>query len=120
MVDLLGVDAEFFEERRLVVESGAADATDRGGELRRGGEGGGGGGGVDIEGEEGETSVRRSGGLEGSGGEAPLLGAGRGGSRITAGRENNRRHVEFLRHGSELEIWRETHLICLASFVVKK
>lgn len=119
MVDLLGVDAEFLEERRLVVEAGAADAADRGGELRRGGEGGGRGGGIDIEGEEGEARVRGSRGLEGGGGEAALLGAGGGGRRITAGRENYRRHVEFLRHGSELEIWRETTLINFASFVVK-
>lgn len=103
MVDLLGVDPEFLKERRLVVEAGTAASANRGRKLRRGGEGCRRGGGGDIEGEEGEARVRGSRGLERGSGEAALLRAGGGRRRIPAGRKNHRRHVEFLRHGSEIE-----------------
>eukprot|EP00268_Persea_americana_P068385 TRINITY_DN951_c0_g2_i1.p2 TRINITY_DN951_c0_g2~~TRINITY_DN951_c0_g2_i1.p2 ORF type:complete len:172 (+),score=32.77 TRINITY_DN951_c0_g2_i1:433-948(+) len=91
--DLAGVDAELFEEGELVVESdsgGGAAGEDGGGER------GGGGSRSDVEGHEGYAGVCGARGLEGGGGEAALL---HGAAGISDGREDDRGHVEFLRHG---------------------
>eukprot|EP00268_Persea_americana_P068379 TRINITY_DN951_c0_g1_i2.p2 TRINITY_DN951_c0_g1~~TRINITY_DN951_c0_g1_i2.p2 ORF type:complete len:158 (+),score=25.97 TRINITY_DN951_c0_g1_i2:1194-1667(+) len=91
--DLARVDAELFEERKLVVEAAAADSA--AGEDG-GGEGGGGGRRIDVEGHEGEVGVRGTERLKWRRREAARLGAASGGN---PGGKDDRRDCEFLRHG---------------------